>query len=314
MALDRTVLTLAVTAALAAGIATRRPADGLTGMAPEALWISKYEWPAAYDVVIAGDSRVAEGVAPGRVEAGLEASGRPGVRVANFGFGHTGFDAGYLAATRSKLAPDARDPTIVLGVTPLSLTVHARLAGYSDWHRIDAMLPHQRWAEARLAPFTHPFRPIGTRRLRDAWKGREEESLRVFHADGWMASAPKPEEPRSAADSYPRFFDANPVDPAMVAALRASVVAWRAEGIRVVLLRVPIPAWMRELEEGLSGLDYATFAADLQVAGAEVLRLPDGYHSYDGAHLRMDAAETFSFDMGRALAEADRGAPRSPRE
>lgn len=302
MTLDRTATTLALAAGLAALLATQRPSDGLTGMAPEALWVAKYSWPASFDVVIAGDSRVVEGVAPGQVVRGLAEAGHPGVRVANFGFGHTGFDAGYLRATRSKLAPDARAPTIVLGISPLSLTEHARMGRYSDWHRIDAMLPHQRWAEGWLAPWTHLVRPMGTRRLRDALKGRLEASLRVFHPDGWMASAPNPEQPRSAADSYPGFFAGNPIDPAMVAAVRASVAAWRAEGIRVVLVRMPIPPWMREFEERLSGFDYDAFAASLEADGVEVLRLEGEYHSYDGAHLRMDAAEAFSFDLGKALA------------
>lgn len=304
MPLDRTVLTLAVTAGLAFLIASQRPADGLGGVAPEALWVTKYSWPAAFDVVIAGDSRVAEGVAPVQVERGLSDAGRANTRVANFGFGHTGFDGRYLDATRAKLAPEAKRPTIVLGVSPLSLTRHARMAEYSDWHRIDAMLPHQRWAAARLSPWTSPFRPIGTRRLRDAWKGRREESTRIFHPDGWMASRPLPEQPRSAEDSYRRFFDHNPVELLMTESIRQRLELWTRGGIRVVIVRIPVPAWMATLEERLSGFDYDAFLQELAAAGAEVLTFPGTYHSYDGAHLRADAAEEFSYDLGRALAGA----------
>ena len=302
MAIDRTILTLAVTAALAVGIAFQRPPDGHAGMAPEALWVAKYSWPAAFDVVIAGDSRVVEGVAPAKVVEGLAEAGRPGRRVANFGFGHGGFDTSYLRAARAKLDPQAKEPTIVLGITPLGLTEHARMDQYSDWHRIDAMLPHQRWAAAWLSPWTHPFRPLGTRRLRDALKGRKEESRRVFHPSGWMASLPKPEQPRSAEASYHAFFANNPIDPLMVESVRKYVGDWTREGIRVVVVRVPIPGWMRELEERLSGFDYAGFLRGLEVGGAEVLHFPGEYHSYDGAHLRMDAAEKFSYDLGLALA------------
>lgn len=298
MSLDRTVLTLATAALLGLVVGAHRPQERLSGVIPELMWIRKVEWPPRFDVVVAGASRVLEGVSPEEMATVI-----PGVRVANFGFGHTGLDARYLAAARRLLAPDARDPALVLSIHPVGLSVHSSMAEYSDFHKWSQEAPLKRRVAALLAPMQHFFRPIGTRRMREAWAGRDEQGHRIITESGWINAAPIPEDPGNALRFYPLLLHDNPVSEQMIQDVMDATRGWRAEGIRVFGFRPPITPELAALELEWTGFDYPGFIRGFREAGGSWLDFDHSrYHSYDGSHMREDSARLFSRELAHRLA------------
>ena len=302
--LDRTLLTLALTAVLACGAAWLRPYSHVSGMIPTRFWLQKMRLRQDSDVVVAGASRVLEGISPEEMTAAL-----PGRRIANFGFGHTGFDAPFLAAIRARLDPATSDPVIALSIQPLGFTRHSTDPVYSEFHKWYTSSRRQLLADDWLAWVQHQFRPMGSKAIRDAWRGRREQGSRVFRQDGWVAAAPIPETPNRAAEIFPELFRENPLAPAMIDRLLEEVGGWRSQGIRVFGFRPPIPPWLDELEWKLSGFAYPDFIRRFEAAGG-VWLAPErqGYHCYDGAHLAEESARRYS----RTLAEALRAALAGP--
>jgi hypothetical protein len=261
--------------------------------------VQKTWWVGGFDVVAGGDSRTSESVVPEVLARHLG-----GLRVGNYGFALTALTPEYLAAMERTLDPGSRHRTMILGASPLAVTrvLPPPQNGFRYW---SSMGLHERLATFALGPLQRPFQRLGTRRLRDFLRGQGELGHRVFRSDGWIDTAPLPEVPRATEADYRMQFMRYPPVPTLRGELLAAIRGLRARGVRVVAFRPPTPAWMRALEEELTDYREAELITQLRAAGAEWFAPspgPDAFHSYDGSHLRSDAARQLSEQLGAMVA------------
>jgi hypothetical protein len=228
----------------------------------------------------------------------------PNRRIANFGFPGCALDRPYLEAVEALLDPTGKAATVVVGVTPHSLTAHAaRDSGFLSERRRPLT---EVYARLYLAPVERFFRPID---LATTLKQVAHPEQRVWgnyledlHDDGWVASRQVPERPGSALGEYRRVLE--PVSPEIVDGLLETVTAWSGRGIRVLGFRPPSSDAMVQLEAQRSDFDEPSFAESFERAGGVWLRFGGSYHSYDGSHLREDAARALSRELAMTIASA----------
>ncbi|MBL8611039.1 MAG: hypothetical protein JNL38_27095 [Myxococcales bacterium] len=301
--MDPTLRTALIAAALVAGVGLLRPRGPAIveerGVHPSRFWAEKARARGRFDVVLAGDSRVFRGLSPGAMSALA-----PAGRVHNFGFSSACACGPYLTFVADRVDPASARPTLVIGVTPHSLTPHAeRDNGYLAEAR---RTPSEVAERIYLAPALGFVEPIAPSELTGALLGRpamRSRYLQRYEADGWVASALEPAEPDRALGEYRRVLSTSKVERRLVEELGGVVAELRARGVRVVAFRPPASAAMRALEAELAGFDEAFVRASLTAAGADYVDVdPDAYATYDGSHLGEEAAVRLSRDLARAIA------------
>lgn len=298
---DRTVRVMVLAALLVIGMGVLRP-DEITGVYSEVFWVEKTRWARCADVVIAGDSRVGVGVSCAAMTEYL-----PGLRIYNYGFNANGYSADYLTAVDRVLDPASARRIIVLGITPRSLGESSGAQNFFTEYRkassADLMLSRC------FGPMLRFVEPMS---FSDAWRGligdrKHTRQIRRYHRCGWIASAQLPERIDQKLDNYRAEFQENPVSDQVVAQLIEAVRRWGKAGLSVFAFRPPTTAAMVELEDMYSGFNQQQFTEAFEAAGGVWIRLDQtGYRSYDGSHLRQDAAEALSRRLGLAIGRSGR--------
>jgi hypothetical protein len=269
-----------------------RPRDE-SGAYPERFWIEKAHWQAIADVVLAGDSRVYRGLSPAEMARHLA-----GVRIFNFGFSSAGYSPDYLAAIEQVLDPASSRKAIILGITPFSLTPSAsRNNGFMENRNRRATGLFDRVLE----PLFWHLEPMGVGGLVNLIR-QHHHYYEMFHANGWVAGRRVPEVPGDAVDRYGRVFLGNAVAPSIEDGLLFQVRQWADAGVRVYGFRPPTCRKMVDLENERSGFAEKTFVVRFEAEGGIWLNLDQtAYHTYDGSHLREDAAVELSGDVARLM-------------
>ncbi len=293
---DRMTASLLLGVVLLAVMGSLRP-DKPRGMSPNAYWVEKISWRHCADMVIMGDSRSYMGISPAILNEHLQ-----GWQIRNFGFNGNGFNPEYFQAATDVLDPQSPRRAIVLAVTPHSLTRNA--SNINQFVQSRNMSRFERFCTLRLSGMVDFFEPMS---FRDAWFGlcpsaKPSHSQREYFADGWVATDLTPESYRQVR-AYEKIFTTHRVDPEVVAQLLAQVQNWTAAGVTVYAFRMPACEQMIKLENTAGGFDEAGFVRSFEEAGGVWLTVnPTAYACYDGSHLRREAAETFSADLGRLIA------------
>ena len=299
MKLDVTAKTLFLTAALVMLVGALRSGAVMGAHLPETFWAQKLLWQPEFDAVVAGDSRVYRGVSPGAMETQL-----PGMRIANFGFSACALTRPYLEATEALLDPHSPRPTIILGVTANTLTpVAAKENGFLKLRKMRRFELLQLASLDRLLFF---FNPYDLEEVQNLFRKDKTGYTLVWHPDGWVESRKVPEDPMEAVRVYRRQAKRDRwqarVSDQLVQELLRTVRAWRQRGIVVYGFRPPTPQAMVDVETTWMGFDEAAFVARFREAGGVWLPFDaEQYHSYDGSHLRDDAAVAFSKDLARSI-------------
>jgi hypothetical protein len=291
--LDRTVVAVLVAAGGVVLIALLRP---LPQEIPESLFWARKATALTADCVLAGDFRVYRDLAPAAMQDELR-----GLDTFNYAWSSSGFSQKYLAAIDQHLDPRSAHPTVVLGITPWSLT--PRCATETNFLEYQRQFRSTLEAQVLLGRIAGRLRPVITfvPRLR----GRKYHQ--VFHADGWLASRLMPPDPNSALPSCVDNFDHNPLSMPMVIGLLRQVADWRGRRIRVYAFRPPTTRAMVQLENNLSGFDERAFVEAFISVGGVWIDVPqaDAYACYDGSHIVDDSALRLSRDMARTIAWLD---------
>ena len=297
---ERSVLTLGAAALGILLAALLRPPVFRDSASQRPYWTLKKGKAGVCELVVAGDSRVFQGVSP------AEMAGRLGGRdILNFGFASCGWTEEYLDAVRATLKPGPGARVVVLGVTPASLAPRSAMKnGFLSAEPGPLWEAALRW-KARGA--LERLDPLPLQDLRRRLLGRASERPRdtfVYHDDGWVAARGSPWRPDFQAERIPLNFKDNRVDPARVDALLRRVSAWTREGLRVFAFRPPTNAATLAAEERHAGFDERDFAERFRLAGGRWIDVRQtGYDSYDGSHLNEDAARAFSRDLADALSD-----------
>ncbi len=267
-----------------------------TGVPNDAFWITKAFHDRTYDMVVAGDSRVLKGISPRAMEKVLE-----GVTIFNYGFDHNAYTQVYLSATESLVDQRSQRKAILLGISPQSLTQEAaQRNGFLALRESDRF---KRFKMRYVQPYLNFFEPYNLYQIFEIVRGIPPVLYYQHHTpDGWVASHKEPEDPFYQIRRYQGRFDNNQVSPMLTQQLLDYVRRWRKAGIDVFAMRLPTSPAMLALENSQSGFDQERFVAEVEKAGATWIELEQtGYHSYDGSHLRKDAAIELSIQIARKL-------------
>jgi len=302
----RAAQTMLLAAVITAGMGLARE-NMQSGLPPKLLWRLKVDWKANADVVLAGDSRVYRGLSPEKISAVLG-----NCRVLNFGFNSAGYSPEYLAGVHRVLDPRSPQPAIVMGITPHSLTPDAvkdngYLHALSDQRNQPP--PAAEEVMARYCPeVLNFFEPMKFREMLQTVLGirrhKKATYLESYRLNGWVPGRLIPEDSSSGLKAYRKVFNENKVSDETVRGILDAVRQWTRCGIGVYGFRPPTTAAMVALEDAQSGFDEAKFVAKFVKAGGQWIAVDqDGYHSYDGSHLREDSAATFSVDLARKIDE-----------
>ena len=287
--------------ALAAGL---HPRLYVNENSSPSFWARKMRWRGQFDMVLAGDSRVYQGLSPAIMARHL-----PARRIGNFGFKGTGYGEEYLARLPQLLDPRSSQRAIVLGVSPGSLTeASATRNGFLEWHR---MTPLEVWNASQPESVAYFFAPYTIDDLSALLRGRKPRlpAPRVvvretYHTDGWVACSAIRENPREALEGYRMRLE--PVSETVTNRLVGAIPNWTDAGIRVYAFRPPTTAEMAALEEERSGFDEEQVAGRISDAGGVWITIANGnYRSYDGSHLSDDGARRLSQDLALAIAACE---------
>ncbi len=260
----------------------------------DVFWARKVEWGDTFDIVIAGDSRTYRGISPEQL-----ATFFPAARIGNFGFSSAALAGPYVERIRSLLSPTSSRPTVVLAVTPYSLTERATLEnGFISQPSGGPPLRSAAWigwCRQFVAPLSLDEIAVMLRD-RSIFVGGN-----IYHEDGWVESTSPVYSALPAFDWARVDFEGNPVSPLLLAGLGDRVRDWTAQGVEVFAFVMPVTPELEDLEARLSGFDVERVAEALRSAGAVWLTPPGGFETYDRSHLTAPSAIEFSRWLGRAL-------------
>ena len=288
------MLTLLLAGALALAVGAVR-GGGQANEDIDAFQAMRISWGAEFDMVLAGDSRINQGVSPAEMRTLL-----PDYRIANFGFGHAVFSGEYLEAIENLLDPASGKRVIVIGVAPLALTkLHIDSNEFLEHKRKH---PVETMGSVAFRDFLYFFRPIEFEQQQVLRVEGRLDRIKEYHEDGWSAATMNPEKPTIALGFAKSNYQQAKVSQEIVDELMAAVARWSEKGIEVYGFMMPTSQAMVKLEAEISGYDDAAFAEAFRHAGGEWLEFEmDRYHSYDGQHLRKDSALKFSRTFARTL-------------
>ncbi|MCB1545934.1 MAG: hypothetical protein H6872_00235 [Methylobacteriaceae bacterium] len=273
-------------------IGVLRPPEGSESeLTRDAFWRMKIDQPPVYDMVFAGDSRVLCDVSPKAV------AGETGGRVYNFGFNFVGYTREYLDAIESKLDANSQRKTIVLGITPRSLTpLNMAVSGYAEENSrefLDVM------GQKYLSYPISTMRPFMLSAIVMHLRGKS--TAKNFYRDGLMSVEIKPADINQDLKTYSTIFVGNQVSEPHIAALIDRVRLWRSKGIAVYAFRPPVSPAIFDAEKA-SAFDQHYFVEQFTNAGGRWIEIDaKGLTLADGSHVTATSVDLFSQRLGRAI-------------
>lgn len=289
---DRTFQTLVLTGVLIVIMGSSRP-DRSHGLYPSEYWARKAGWEKCADMVLAGDSRILSALSPSEMKKYF-----PDARIYNYGFGGAWFSKQYMDKVEELLAADSENKTIIMGISPHSLT--KRDAETGNFYEIHKLSDRDRFMNIHFAALMRFFDPLSFSEAIDGTfpSLAESHTMREFFADGWISVHKEPSSIKHAIRKYSGFYKERVVDPCNIENVYRYVRKWRGSGIKVYGFIPPSCKEMYELEAANSGLDEKAFIKGFEAAGGDWIDTdPAAYHSFDGSHLQDDAAVQFTHDF-----------------
>ncbi len=268
-----------------------RPPDLTQGISGNFFWIDKINWKPDYDIVIAGDSRIALGVSPSAMNEKL-----PGIKICNFAFHAAAYSSEYLDSIE-KLLKKSGLKIIILGITPHAFQKSAANVSRFDEYKNKHLLNH------RLLRDIHSyFKPLRYPDLHKLFTNISQKGmLQLHHKTGWVASRAIPERTYSELSHYRYFISLNDINETQIEELLKRIKAWNRKGIRVYGFFPPISSRMYELEKQYKKFDKSVFTRRFVSVNGIWLRFTNKYHTHDDSHLRYDSAIKFSRDLSQMI-------------
>lgn len=298
----RTAWALVCAAAGMLLVALLRPVPSAQAL-PESVFWAKKATAAPADVVIAGDSRAYRSLSPAEMQPNC-----PGMRIFNYGWDSSGFGPAYLDAIDAHLDHGSALPTVILGITPWSLTARSMTqTNFLEYQRKSAL---ELAITLKFGTFLNRFNSFISFKPELTAKGKVKAAkwgkptrIQLFHEDGSVYSDLIPHDPENTLKRYESNFTGNPVDPQVVAGLLKQVDLWRQQGVTVYGFRPPTTRAMVELENRLGHFEEDAFVKQFVSAGGKWIEAPqyDAYDCYDGSHITGAAAAQFSRDIAQTI-------------
>ena len=294
----RMLKALAASLNLVLALGLLQPASHDAALEKERFWVMKTHASWKNDMVIMGDSRIYRGVSPQEMESILA-----GWRILNFGYSSGGLNKEMFKEAEARLDPKSSNKTIILGISPHSLTPSAEKN--TMFREEKARSKTYIFLRRRAGSLLRFFQPVDIKEFVDtirnkiAKKSRSQHEL--FFNNGWVESWDYPERKSLALKTYATIFSSNQVSPKLVDGLIQQVREWTRQGIQVYGFRPPSCPEMAALENEKSGFSEPVLVKRFQEAGGIWLPFTESYHSYDGCHLHARDARKLSREMAMMI-------------
>ena len=276
-----------------------RPGPKLEGLPRLQQLSRKMGWHAQFDIVIGGDSRVQRGVSPKAMQEVLVKA-----RVANFGFSALCLDEGYLNRLESLLDPKSKSPTIILGITPLSLSSYGTKK--SEYHEYYEKHSAEHFLNDHFGSLIHLFRAYKKDDLKRllGWTIEENPHYQAIQDDGWIKSNRTPPLPLEALDMYKKLFSEHHFLPKVEERLLKKVEELTKKDIAMYAFRPPTTKELAKLEKSICAFNQEVFIRKFKKRGGRWIDISeDDYFSYDGSHIDGSSAQRLSIKIAKILAK-----------
>lgn len=298
---DRTVKTFLLAIALILVMGSLRPKT-TSGMYEKKYWATKITWQNYADIVITGDSRVLGGISPCTMREVL-----PDRFIVNYAFASNLYDAKYLDAVERVLKKSSDKRTIILGITPHSLTEDSEITG--QFLALKSLSRQDIFIDMHFASIFSFFEYMS---FRDALLGifpnmaRSNTHKELFE-DGWLAYSKKPPGKKKELGNYIGIYERCQVTQEMIDNVLEYVTKWAESQIKVYGFLMPTCKEMFELEEELSGLNLSEFKRAFRNSGGVWIDIdPAAYDSFDGSHLQRESAVELSKLLALKISEIEK--------
>jgi hypothetical protein len=250
-------------------------------------WLNKFENTSKVDVVVYGDSRTYRGFSPDVLLEGTNLTGY------NYGFTSAGYSSEIFELIESRI-DRTKDPVILLGITPYSLTLKASENNF--YHQEKGREGLEKFTRLNIDQKLSFFDRIV---MDEYFKPNAANVIQEYNSDGWVASSKTLIDTLAGLKSYRSIFDGNQVSDSIINLVLLNVSQWVKSGVRVYAYRPPTVIAMELLENDKSGFNAALFVTGFEKAGGIWIPVPnDGrYISYDASHLQKESA----IDLSRSI-------------
>ena len=260
----------------------------------DSFWASKTFPDKKPNILFYGDSRTYRGINPDDVSAFF-----PGYRVHNMGYSSGGMNKKALNFCLSTIDTTEKQPIIVLGITPFSLSEEARK---NKQLTQENTRPFYEIIERKyIYPMVSAFEPIDLNPM--IFPGQEPHYYQYFNKNGWVSSYKIPEDTTEALPSYKKQYEHTIASEESVNETLLFVKNCTKRGISVYGFQPPVTKAMDLLEQQMSGFDVYDFKKRFVSSGGIWLDIPCryGFHSYDGSHLDDISARKLSTVIGKMM-------------
>jgi hypothetical protein len=244
------------------------------------LFVEKVHSDKTYELLVLGDSRVYRGVSMSAFEDSL------GLSSFNIGFSAVIYTDDYFGFVEEKLDLESEKPTLLLGISPHSLTRYTHPNGHI--HQIKKIKREEVLRYKYLLRITSVFSPYTYSEVLKLIQGKNKKDGFIqdfYFNDGWIYSDYDVRFPNSALKSYSSTFKNRIIDQDILNNLLDKIKEWKQKGYDVYAFLIPSSYNMETLERLKSGFSDNAIAKDFIGSGANWIRLDSVYRSYDGSHL-----------------------------
>lgn len=293
---DRTLRTLVLAVVLIVLMGSSRP-PVVTGLYPNEYWALKADWRHCADVLLVGDSRTLCGLSPKEMQKYF-----PDSHIYNYGFGGAWFSTEYLDKVETVLNPQSNKRTIVVGLSPHSLT--KRDAKTGNFYEVISLPKCEKFFNTRLAGLAYFFEPWSLEEaIKEISPARKETHTKTtFYSDGWVSVHEVPCSIEKGIRKYTGFYRERLVDPSNVDNVIHYVDKWVKRGTIIYGFIPPSCQEMYDLETKVSGLNEQELIRRFKEAGGIWIDTdPGAYYSFDGSHLQDEDALEFTNDFCKEL-------------
>jgi hypothetical protein len=267
-------------------------------MLKESFWAHKVTADSVYDLVAVGDSRVYRGIDPEEIEAQYFKLNGSKIQALNFGFSSAGLEP-YLLEKAKGMLKQGGKRILLIGVSPNSFIESSQENGHLK--KIEAQDAKDLWIKKNIYPELYMFRRYA---ISDFVKYKHKEFyLEKFNLNsGFVGSSKLPYDSTAAINQYSRQLKANKIDTFAVKVFLETLQKLKAEGIKIVAIRIPTTERMRILEDKLTSNFCQDLFSKIEAQGIECMRVQDSrIHSYDASHLDEKSAKLLSAKLANLI-------------
>lgn len=270
-------------------ISNNTPTEELT----KQMFVHKVHDSKTYDLLVAGDSRVYRGVSTKPFKEVLN------VEAYNLGFSGGNFETQMFDIIDQKLNKESKQPIIVLGVTPHSLTKHYKPNGHI--RELTKMKREEVFTYMYFLRYGSVFSPYSITEIINKISNDKYWKTGFYQVpnieEGWIASDFQNRAPNSALEPYYNTCSKRDIDSSVMHRFFNQIEGWCEKGYKVYGFIPPSSPNIESLERSYLEFSDRMIVKKFIESGGKWITLDSVYRSYDGSHLVMEDAIMLSNEL-----------------